>query len=69
MASIPNIGNIDTLSDLTLSKLSQDIIVQLQPYIYAIIGIIATMCILLIYISIMVTVVSRRVNRNLQRGR
>lgn len=66
MASIPNIGNLDTLSDTAFNKLSQDILTQLQPYIYAIIGIVAVMCLLLIYISIMVTVIPKRIT-NLRR--
>jgi hypothetical protein len=66
MSSIPNINNLDNLGNLTLDKLSQDIIEQLLPYIYVIIGVVSVMCILLIYISIMVTVIPKRIN-NLRR--
>jgi hypothetical protein len=66
MSSIPNLENLDNLSNLTVDKLSQDIIAQLLPYIYIIVGIVSVMCLLLIYISIMVTVIPKKIN-NLRR--
>lgn len=64
MSSVPN---LDNLSNLMIDKLSQDIISELLPYIYIIISIISVICLLLIYISIMVTVISRKIN-NLRRA-
>lgn len=56
MSSIPNLDNINNLSNLSsFDKLSQDLLVNLLPYIYAIIGVVAFICLLLIYICIMVT--------------
>lgn len=66
MSSIPNLDNLDNLSNLTVDKLSQDIISQLLPYIYIIVGIVSVMCLLLIYISVMVTIIPKRIN-NLRR--
>jgi hypothetical protein len=67
MSSIPNLDNLDNLSNITLNKISQDMIEQLLPYIYVIIGVVSVMCLLLIYISIMVTVIPKRIN-NLRRN-
>lgn len=64
MSSIASLANLDNLSDVTVNKLSQDIVTQILPYIYIIIGIVAFMCLLLIYISIMVTIIPKRVNLN-----
>ena len=61
MSSIPNLDNI---ANLSVNKLSLEILVELLPYIYAIIGIVAFMCLLLIYICIMVTSNNRKIKRN-----
>ena len=62
MSSIANLANLDNLSDVAVDKLSQDIVTQILPYVYIIIGIVAFMCLLLLYISIMVTVMPKRIN-------
>ncbi|MEY3402735.1 MAG: hypothetical protein RLZZ86_2351 [Cyanobacteriota bacterium] len=62
MSSIPNLDNINNLSNLSIDKLSQDLLVKLLPYIYAIIGVVAFICLLLIYICIMVTRNNRRLS-------
>lgn len=62
MSSIANLANLDNLSDVAVDKLSQDIVTQILPYVYIIIGIVAFMCLLLFYISIMVTVMPKRIN-------
>lgn len=68
MSSIPNISNlpsIDSISSQTADKLTQNILVELTPYLYVIIGIVSVICLLLIYISIMTTLTFKRAgNRN-----
>lgn len=63
MSSIPNLDNINNLSNLSVDKLSQDILVKLLPFIYTIIGVVAFICLLLIYICIMVTSNSKKISR------
>lgn len=63
MSSIP-LDNIANLSNLSVGKVAQELLVQLLPYIYAIIGIVAFMCLLLIYMCIMVTSNNRKITRN-----
>jgi nucleoside recognition membrane protein YjiH len=58
MSSIPNLDNI---ANLSVNKLAQEILVELLPYIYAIIGVVAFICLLLIYICIMVTSNNRKI--------
>lgn len=60
MSSIPNLDNITNLS---VDKLSQEILVKLLPFIYAIIGVVSFICLLLIYICIMVTSNSKKISR------
>jgi DMSO/TMAO reductase YedYZ heme-binding membrane subunit len=64
MSSISNLENLDNLSDVNVDKISQDIVTQVLPYVYIIIGIVAFMCLLLIYISVMVTIILKRINLN-----
>ena len=61
MSSIPNLDNI---ANLSVNKLAQEILVELLPYIYAIIGVVAFICLLLIYICIMVTSNNRKIKTN-----
>jgi hypothetical protein len=63
MSSIPNISNlpnIDNISTETADKLTQNILIELTPYLYGIIGIVSLICLLLIYISIMTTLTFKR---------
>lgn len=63
MSSIPNLDNINNLSNLSVDKLSQEILVKLLPFIYTIIGVVAFICLLLIYICIMVTSNSKKIGK------
>lgn len=64
MSSIPNLDNFNNLSNLSLDKLSEELLVKLLPYIYTIIGVVAFICLLLIYICIMVTSNHRKLRNN-----
>lgn len=64
MSSVPNFPNIDSISNDTVNKLSQDILITLTPYLYIIIGIVGVICLLLIYISIITTLTFKRSGRN-----
>lgn len=66
MSSI--IPNINSISSEAADKLTQNILIELTPYLYGIIGIVSLICLLLIYISIMTTLTFKRTgNRNRNR--
>lgn len=61
--NIQNVPSIDSISNETVNKLSEDILIALTPYLYVIIGVISVICLLLIYISIMTTLTFKRAGK------